>query len=158
MGEKYGNKIPQILKEIGNKEKALEFIKNGKLNLKLDDETINLNLSDIFILIKGKQNFMGTYDNRYFVFLDTTLTDKLLEEGIAREIVHTVQNMRKEANLNISDRILLSIEPEDVIVKKYTDYIKTETLAEELGAIEDSLIEKEFKIDKMIYKIKLRRV
>jgi isoleucyl-tRNA synthetase len=158
MGEKYGNKIPQILKEIGNKEKALEFIKNGKLNLKLDDETITLNLSDIFILIKGKQNFMGTYDNGHFVFLDTTLTDKLLEEGVAREIVHTVQNMRKEANLNISDRILLSIEPEGVVIKNYEDYIKTETLAEELGAIEDSLIEKEFKLDKMIYKIKLRRV
>ena len=158
MGEKYGNKIPQILKEIGNKEKALEFIKNGKLDLKLDDETITLNLSDIFILIKGKQNFMGTYDNGYFVFLDTTLTDKLLEEGVAREIVHTVQNMRKEANLNISDRILLSIEPEEVVIKNYEDYIKTETLAEELGAIEDSLIEKEFKLDKMIYKIKLRRV
>jgi isoleucyl-tRNA synthetase len=158
MGEKYGNKIPHILKMIGKPENAREFVRNGQLNLKLDDEAITLNLSDILISIKGKQNFIGTYEDGHFVFLDTTITDELREEGVAREIVHAVQNMRKEANLDISERILLSIKPEDAVVKNYEDYIKTETLADEFRTIEDSLIEKELKLDKMVYKVKLRRV
>jgi isoleucyl-tRNA synthetase len=157
MGEKYGNKIPEILKKIDDPQKAFEFVKKGKLGLELDDKIITLTLSDIFVLIKGKQNLMGTYNNGYFVFLDTTITNELALEGTAREIVHAVQNLRKDANLNISDRIILSIEPEDAVIKNYADYIKNETLAEKIEAFDNPAIEGELTLDKTPYKIKIKK-
>jgi isoleucyl-tRNA synthetase len=158
MGEKYGNKIPAILKEIRDPAKALSFVKNGKLGINIEDESITLTMSDIIVSTKGKQNYISTYDNGYFVFLDTSLTNDLIREGNAREIVHTVQNMRKEANLNIEDRIQLSIEPENDVIENYKDYIKAETLAEKIETIEEPLIENEISLDSVTYKIKLRKI
>ena len=74
-------------------------------------------------------------DNKKFIALNTELTEDLVLEGFAREIVNKIQQARKEADFNVSDRIRISIESTDIVHQafdQYCDYIITETLTEEV--------------------------
>ena len=75
------------------------------------------------------------------VALDTTLTPELVNEGLAREFVNRVQNMRKDAGLSVTDRIDIHFETSDRVadaVNRMSDYVKSETLATEVNAGRDS--------------------
>ncbi len=151
LGKKYGKNLPEIAKQLNNPEKGAEFVKIGKVMVDINGAEVELSGSDLILELENKGNYIGVRDKGYFVFLDTTLTYALRGEGIAREIVHTVQGMRKEANLNISDRIKLSLEPYDDTIKEFTEYIMQETLAEELTQLEKPIIIKELSIGEKKY-------
>ncbi len=71
-------------------------------------------------------------DSGYLTALDTTLNDELIREGLAREVVRSVQDARKQAGLEVSDRITLGVsgsEAVDAAVEEYRDYVMNETLA-----------------------------
>ena len=89
----------------------------------------------IDVRIEAKEGFDVAMNGRDFVILDTALTDELLLEGMAREIVSKLQNMRKEMDLDIQDHINVTYSGSDKIVEcftKYADFIKSETLANNL--------------------------
>ncbi len=157
VGEKLGNKIPKILKLLQEGLYTKDFLNKGKIFLEVDGEPVELGRADCFVELKGKEHFIGNYDNGHFVFLDTNLTGELLEEGSAREIVHSVQNLRKEANLEISDRIILEINPFDISVEKFKDYIASETLANSITDVDVPVIEGDVKTFNKMYKIKLKK-
>ena len=72
--------------------------------------------------------------------MDTTLTPDLLNEGLAREFVNRVQNMRRDAGLSVTDRIRIQFETSDRVseaVRKMSDYVKSETLATQLNSGRD---------------------
>jgi len=155
LGGKYGNKLPLIVRELAKDEVSKELLMHGRV--KINDE-ITVYLNEVIVEVVGKDNFVGAFDNGRFVILDKTLTDELVNEGIAREIVHTVQNMRKEAKLEISDRIILSISPENRAIERFKDYIMAETLSSNISNIEDSLSEQDLKIDdKNVFTLKLKK-
>jgi isoleucyl-tRNA synthetase len=155
LGGKYGNKLPLIVRELAKDEVSKELLMHGRV--KINDE-ITIYLNEVIVEVVGKDNFVGAFDNGRFVILDKTLTDELVDEGIAREIVHTVQNMRKEAKLEISDRIILSISPENRAIERFKDYIMAETLSSNISNIEDSLSEQDLKIDdKNVFILKLKK-
>lgn len=157
VGERLGNKIPLVLNEIKHKDLVTQFLEKGQILINVQGDEILLNRSDILVDLKGKESYIGNYENGRFVFLDKFLTEDLLKEGTAREIVHSIQNLRKEANLEISDRIVLEVEPEDSAVKDFMGYIMAETLSERLCKIENPLIEGEVKQGNNIYRIKLKK-
>lgn len=157
VGERLGSKIPLVLNEIKRKDLIEQFLVQGQIVINVKGEEILLNRSDILVDLKGKENYIGNYENGRFVFLDIFLTEELLREGTAREIVHSIQNLRKEANLEISDRIVLEVDPEDNAVKEFMGYIMSETLAEKLCEVENPLIEGEVKQGNIIYSIKLKK-
>ena len=97
------------------------------------DYTVSSDMADI--RISSKEGFNVGFENNNFVILNTELTEDLILEGIAREIVSKVQQLRKAKDFNIVDRIDIYYEAEDKVVEtfnKFEDYIKNETLAENI--------------------------
>jgi len=71
--------------------------------------------------------------------------------------VHTIQNMRKEANYEISDRIIIEITPLDDVISEFEDYIKSETLGESIEKLKDSDIEESIDVSDKKYIIKVKK-
>ena len=75
-------------------------------------------------------------ENNIFTILDTTLNDELIDEGLARELISKVQQMRKQKDFEMMDNIVITIEADDAVkaaVSKHADYIRKETLAVEIA-------------------------
>ena len=123
VGKTMGNKIPVITRAIKSNNFKFE---NGKIRI-FGDEEILLNKEDLLVNYLAKNNVPVVSDGEIIVALDLTITDELKNEGIAREIVRTVQDARKQAGYNISDRIKISFE--GPVPLDFVDYICAETLS-----------------------------
>ncbi len=123
---------------------ALNRLSLEEINKLRNNETLSLNIDNadylisadmVDIRITSKEGFNVGMENNNFIILNTELTPELINEGIAREIVSKVQQLRKNKDFNIVDRITLEYEGNDKIdevFKEYADYIKNETLATEI--------------------------
>jgi len=134
-----GPKVGKEMKEVAD---MITHLTNHQISNILNEKKVTLILSssskieigrdDVIIVRKEKEGLTAATEKDITVALDTTVTKELEEEGFAREVVSKIQNMRKEMNLNVADRIIISygvpVEWEDAILK-FSDYIKTETLA-----------------------------
>jgi isoleucyl-tRNA synthetase len=112
-----------------------DFEKNGKFDLLIDSETISIDSSEIEIVRTGLHGWSVESENGLTVALDTKISDALKNEGIAREFVNRVQNMRKEADFDVTDRIAIyckTIETIQKAIKSMENYICDETLSLEL--------------------------
>ena len=129
---------PILGKEIGLFSKELAGITNEDIS-KLDSgEEVTLGnfkvtKDMIDIRISSKEGFNAAMENNNFIILNTTLTEELLEEGIARELVSKIQQLRKEKDFNITDRIdILYSENEELtkVMNNFESFIKNETLCD----------------------------
>ena len=123
-------------------EQIRELEKGGSYELDLGDgTTVTLTASDLSINRAEKPGVTVATDHGITLALDTELTHELILEGIAREFVSRVQNLRKEAGLEVSDRIRLHYRSADAIVREavehFTDYISGETLATSIAEGDD---------------------
>jgi isoleucyl-tRNA synthetase len=85
--------------------------------------------------VNSKEGFNASHEGNNFMILNTTLTDELIKEGIVRELISKVQNLRKERDFEITDRIVLYISSDEnilSIVDEYKDMIQNEVLALEI--------------------------
>ena len=95
-------------------------------------QTIPLEGDDILIETHSAEGYSCEADSGYLAALDTTLNDELIAEGLAREIVRSVQDARKQAGLEVSDRIMLGVSGSAAVeraLEVHRDYIMSETLA-----------------------------
>ena len=134
LGKKYGKQMKQIQAYFTNmsQEEIHQFEKNNGTNLDVDGVDVELTLEDALISTQDIPGWAVTSEDDLTVALDMTITDELMQEGLAREIVNRVQNLRKTGGFEVTDRIELLIEKNDKIdaaVEKFGDYICTETLA-----------------------------
>lgn len=109
--------------------------KTGSFELVLDDETFELTLEDFIIGSEDIEGWMVAKDEDITVALDIHLNSDLIAEGIARELVNRIQNLRKEAEFEVTDRINVKVSPHERIVsavENYGSYIKQEVLADGL--------------------------
>lgn len=155
LGPKYGKDVQQIIREL--KEGKFD-IEEGRVkvgNFMLEREEYELSY-------KGKEGHGVESEDGIVISIDTNLTEELVQEGLMREIVRNIQDMRKEADFMVSDRILVLLKSEgqmEMTIQSYADIIKTETLADELmqsGDIEWD-IEKEVEIEGFATKIALKK-
>jgi len=119
---------------------------NNQETLVFEDKEITPNLIDI--KFEAKEGFNVAMENNNFIILDTTLTEELLKEGFAREIISKVQNLRKEKDFDIEDRIKLYYSSNNYfeeVLKTYENYIKEETLSLEI--IKNDNIENKYNIN-----------
>ena len=126
--------------------KRLENNETIKMNVNGDDYEVTSDMVDI--RISAKEGFNVGMENNNFVILNATLTDELVKEGIAREVVSKVQLMRKNNGLELTDRIVIKYSADELIcnaIEEFSDYIKHETLADEL--INSEVSQNEFVID-----------
>jgi isoleucyl-tRNA synthetase len=129
LGPKYGKDVQTIIQKI----KAGNFEVLGKDKVKVGD--FILEGDEVMIGFKGKEGFDVESDEGIVVVLDTNLTEDLKKEGFAREIVRFIQELRKETDYQVDDRILVMILAEGKVgeaVTEFADYISKETLANEI--------------------------
>ena len=143
LGKKYGKQMKQIQAYFTNmsQEEIHTFEKNNGTHLNVDGIDVELTLEDALISTQDIPGWAVTSEGDLTVALDMTITDELMQEGLAREIVNRVQNLRKTGGFEVTDRIVLTIENNDktdAAVEKFGDYICNETLAtiEKVDALE----------------------
>ena len=135
-----GKVFGPLIKEFSSK---LEELSEEDIN-KLQKDSITMNIGGeervitpdmVDIRISSKEGFNVGMENNNFIILDTTLTDDLIKEGLARELISKVQNIRKENDYEIMDRIILYYNTDELVeesIKEYEEFIKKETLSLEL--------------------------
>ena len=128
-GSILGSKMPEFVKYLNSlKEEEINNIRN---NMDLEFEGIKITEDLIDIKINAKEGFNVATENNNFIILNTTLTEELLNEGLAREFVSKIQQLRKTENFDVEDRINIYIDAnKDLINQLMTnmEYIKSETL------------------------------
>ena len=145
LGQKYGNKFPEIRKQVlaMNVEKtAIELLSGKSIEVNLAGETLTLLPEEVEVRIQAKEGFSVASDGAYVAALVTELTPELIEEGLAREFVRRLQDLRKTADLDIADRIKVIYTASPILanaVQKFSTYIMTETLTVELREASNTL-------------------
>ncbi len=136
------------------------FEKNGGVTLTVEGEEVKLILEDALITTEDIPGWTVTTQDNMTVALDITISQELFEEGLAREIVNRVQNMRKDSGLEVTDKIILTIEKNADIMKpveRFGEYICSETLAtlEIVDKLEN--IEAQELVDKISVKLTIKK-
>ncbi|MDR2132834.1 MAG: DUF5915 domain-containing protein, partial [Clostridiales Family XIII bacterium] len=109
---------------------------DGFAELSVAGETLRVEKDFVELRISAKEGFAAAMENNLFTILDTTITPELLSEGIAREFVSKVQQIRKSMDLAMMDRIRIAYAGDDAVraaVAAHADYIAKETLARALA-------------------------
>jgi len=138
LGPKYGAKLSRVQKAVAGldaRESARRLLGGEALSLELDGETIHLAPGEISVDTQAREGYAVSQEGDYVVSVDLRLTKDLIEEGLAREVVRRIQNLRKEADFRIEDKIRTYYEgdPElSKVMQGQADYIMQETLSEEL--------------------------
>ena len=137
LGPKYGKVMKAIsaaTAELTNEE-IVKLEQSGKIDLLIDNKTLTLDLEDFEIATKDIPGWTVASNSTLTVALDLQLTEELINEGVARELVNRIQNLRKETGLEVTDKIILNLKNDESIVnavEQNKDYICSETLAEDL--------------------------
>ena len=153
LGKEYGKLIPRIREEISKKNQMdlANIVKNGGVEyIEIDDTQIGLNSENLLVTMQGKEGFAFSGEGEIGVVLDTKITPELAEEGILREVLSKVQNMRKDSGFEVLDRINLYVADNDKIekvIKKFEDTIKHDTLADNIFYNEKGIEYKEMNIN-----------
>ncbi len=142
LGRRMGKNMKQAAAKISTftQEDIALIEKDGCISLTLGEETFNLEAEDFIISSEDIPGWLVANDADLTVALDISLDDALLAEGTARELVNRIQNIRKDRDFNVTDRISLTIEKHDDIsgaIDQFKDYICTEVLATELTIVEN---------------------
>lgn len=140
LGPKYGKDIKLIVSAIQNLSRAdIRLLEQrGSLTLNIGKKVVNLSSDDVEIVATEVSGWLVASDKGITVALDKTITPELKNEGIARELVNRIQNLRKESGFEVTDQINISLQAQKEIEKAVTEnatYIKTETLARELALV-----------------------
>ena len=118
-----------------SQDEIIKLENNETLKLKVDDKDYDVNKEMVDIRITSKEGFNASNEKSNFIILDTTLTESLINEGIARELISKVQQLRKNKDFNIVDRINIYYEENEKlekVIEEFMDTIKNETLAIEI--------------------------
>ncbi|KIX21167.1 isoleucyl-tRNA synthase [Flavobacterium sp. 316] len=142
LGPRFGKDMGLISKEIQNltQDQINILDKESQLTLDISGKSINLTSEDVEISSQDIPGWLVANANGITVALDITITDELRNEGIARELVNRIQNIRKDSGFEVTDKIKVHIQNNKVIeqaVKENADYIKSETLTNELIFVEE---------------------
>jgi isoleucyl-tRNA synthetase len=133
---------------------------NGTITLTLEGENIDILLTDVEILSKEIAGYKVANEGRLTVALDITLSASLIEEGIAREIVSKVQNLRKDSGLDLTDKISLKIVEDPYIksaINQFKNYICSEILANDIESVSELAGETTILIDEVSVKVQIEK-
>ena len=133
-----GPVLGKNIKEFGQllgKANPEDFVGKDLVKITLGGEEFDITAEMIDIKINAKEGFAVAMENNIFTILDTNLTEELIDEGLAREIISKVQQLRKQHDFEMMDNIKITLTVDAQVekaVEKHGDYIKSETLATEI--------------------------
>ena len=158
MGKKFGKLMKGIAAQMNEltQEQIAELETTGNIMLNVDGQEVNVEAADVEIISEDIPGWLVTNDGNLTVALEVELTDELRKEGMARELINRIQNLRKDSGLEITDRInviLSSNEQTDAAVADYADYIKAQVLADDIRIADNDGVETDFDDFKLNIKI-----
>ena len=162
LGPKYGKQMKDIAAVINGftQQDIQAFERQGTKEITLDGEKLTLTLDDVEITSQDIEGWLvASSSTGLVVALDATITDELRAEGIARELVNRIQNLRKDTGLEVTDRIRILLQQQDTLekaVRANEAYIKAETLANEI-LFADTLQGEEVAFDDIVTKIAVEK-
>ena len=139
-GKMFGKEINNYAKMLSTlNDEDVNKLQNGNTIIAaFNGENIEITKEMVDIRIESKEGFDAAKENNNFIILNTTLTEDLINEGIVRELVSKVQNLRKVKDFDVADRITLYYDGDiESIISEFTDYIKKETLSVDIVKKED---------------------
>ena len=146
LGRRMGKKMKSVSQAIAAMSPAQirDYLQQGSIELMVDEESTRFENEEILVQRNQKEGLLVETDNLLTVALDTEINEELMQEGLAREFVNKVQNMRKEKNLDVMDRIVTRYRGSKVLessLETHSDFIRTETLTNVLSS--ESVLEGE---------------
>ncbi|MBQ7510855.1 MAG: isoleucine--tRNA ligase [Prevotella sp.] len=137
MGKKFGKMMKAVAAAVDalSQEQIALLENDGTIAINVDGQDLIVEVSDVDIISEDIPGWLVGNEGNLTVALDITLTDELRNEGMARELVNRIQNIRKKSGLEITDRICVSIEPNEAAtnaVKAFGDYIARQVLADDI--------------------------
>ncbi len=137
LGPKYAKQMKGIAAQIAQFSKGDISVleKEGAFTINVDENEIVLELEDVIISSEDIPGWLVANDGKYTVALDITVSEALKDEGIARELINRIQNLRKDTDLELTDKIELKIQKHEGIlgaINAHKNYICSETLAADL--------------------------
>ncbi|MCY1721748.1 isoleucine--tRNA ligase [Prolixibacteraceae bacterium Z1-6] len=147
LGPKYGKMMKQIAGAVNQlgQDAISAFESAGEYEILAGDEKVMLALEDVEIQTEDIPGWIVATEGQMTIALDIDVTEELKQEGIAREFINKIQNLRKESDFEVTDRIKLSIAKHvgfNDAVEKHKEYICTQTLADSLILVENVDVEK----------------
>lgn len=151
LGKKYGKQMKEIAAKIGtfDQNDIAHIEHNGASTLHLESGDVTVELADVEIATEDMPGWLVANEGTLTIALDVTVTEQLRQEGVARELVNRIQNIRKTNGYEITDKIAITIERRDEIneaVSNFSDYIATQTLATSIKLV-DNLTANATKLD-----------
>ena len=137
LGKEYGKELPDIRRALAETDGAAvagNVARGESITISIPSGEISLTGEDLLIETSSAEGYACGADAGYLTALDTSLTEELIREGIAREMIRTVQESRKQAGLEVSDRIVLGVSGSagvEAALDEYREYLMSETLATE---------------------------
>ncbi len=165
IGPKFGKKVKTVAEAIKNftKDEISKIEKGNDIVLNIDGEDLAISKDDVEIISTEITGWVVEAEAGITVAIDAELDEALIEEGLAREFVNRIQNMRKDAGFDVTDKIIINFTASEKFVKaikNFNQYISTETLAEKLSEEikTDSGLTQEFKIGEFDCSINIEKV
>lgn len=163
LGKKYGKQMKEIAQAMTGFGKAeiVEIEREGQYLLALPTGDVKLELEDVEIITEDMPGWLVANEGKLTVALDITVTDELLREGIARELVNRIQNIRKSNGYEIVDKIIVEIESREEIaeaVKEFANYIASQTLANSVVLVDSLTNATELEFEDYVVKINIQKV
>ncbi len=146
LGKKMGSRMKKLIPEIQNLSSGQidEFEHKGSISIALNGEApVRLTNDDLEIVRSGLHGWSVETEDGMTVAVDTELTPGLIDEGLGREFINRIQNMRKEADFDVTDRIEAAFEGEDALtraVKNQKEYISSQVLAVAIDQYDDQKV------------------
>jgi isoleucyl-tRNA synthetase len=163
--KKLGPRYGKIMKQLASKIQSMTqdeinlLEKNCSYTLSIEGVEATIKLDDVEIISEDIPGWLVGNEGRLTIALDITVTDDLRKEGIARELVNRIQNLRKAKNFEITDRISIQISSDpsfDDAIRQYVDYIKQQVLGDSL-VISKEKFEDEIEIDDKSLTISIKK-
>ena len=158
LGKKFRGDFPRVQKAMREgadadvRRWAEALLRGENVVVELDGQSFEMSPEEVQVTRSAAEGFAFAEDGGYLAVLDTQLTDELIDEGLAREVVRRVQALRKDADFNINDHIVLKYQASGRLsgaIERFAEYIRAETLAEsmEQGDPDDGFVRADFQPD-----------
>ncbi len=136
LGPRLGKQLPEVKQALAKADATALLARmeaDKQVTLELKPGTVLLDALDLQVRLQAKEGWAAAQGAACVVVLSTELDDQLLAEGLAREVVHGIQTLRKELNCEYTDRIAVGIDTDDAALREavtqFRDYVQSETLA-----------------------------
>jgi isoleucyl-tRNA synthetase len=161
MGKKFGKLMKGIAAEMSalDQEEIARLENEGSITLDIQGEQAVVELADVEIVSEDIPGWLVSNEGNLTVALDVELTEELRQEGMARELINRIQNIRKDSGLEITDRIVVTLAPNentDKAVENFGEYIASQVLADKIVVAQNNGQEVDF--DTFVLNINVEKI